>query len=231
MKTRELLRQFAFAAPLVGLLCAAGCGGSGGSGSSNNPYAGTYSGNFVDQNNFIGTFTLTVSATGALTGQFGYNNPLTYTGTINSAGTGSLTDSNGTFQVTLGGSGLTTLGGGIGTPASGAYIALVSNPTGVFNGLSGAYAGTVDNTTLGATGIIAFTVSSSGAVAGVDLFHVNGKPTLEPIAGTLSAGGALTYTVDGVTVTGNVALAGATLSGSLSESDGDAATISVGQVQ
>jgi hypothetical protein len=212
-------------------LAAFGCGGSGSSGSpAANPYAGNYSGDFVDQNDFIGPFTMTVSSSGALSGQFGYATPITYTGSIVSAGTGSITGTNGTFQVTLGGSGHTTLGGGIGAPTNGAFITLASNPTGTFSGFSGDYAGTVHNTTLGATGIIALSVSSSGAVTGVDLFDVSGTPTLEPIAGTLSSSGALSYTVHGVTVAGTVSLTGETISGSLTESDGDAASLSVQQV-
>lgn len=211
-----------------------GSGGSGGTGSTSdsaNPYAGTYSGQFEDQTSFIGPFTMTVSSSGAISGTYGYATPLNFTGSVNSSGSGSLTDSNGTFQVTLGSSGLPTLGGGIGTPSNGAFVALASNPTGQFNGLSGDYAGTVHNTTVGLTGIIAFNVGSSGALTGLDLFVVNGSPTLVSISGTLSSSGALSYSIGSLTVTGTVSLSGTTLSGALTESDGDSATLSVQQVQ
>lgn len=155
---------------------------------------------------------------------------MSFTGTINRSGAGSITDSNGTYQIQLGTSGLSTLGGGIGTRTNGAFFTAATNPTGTYSGFAGDYAGTVDNTTLGATGVISLVVSSSGTVSGVDLFDVNGTPTLEPVTGTLSSGGALSYTVHGVTVSGTVTQNGTTVSGSLTESSGDSATITLQQL-
>jgi hypothetical protein len=243
MKQIRTLRGF----PAVSVLLAAaiivvalGCGGSGGSGTTGttttggstgaNPYAANYAGQFIDQNSFISNFSLTIGSDGTVNGSYGYTPPITFSGSVNSSGVGSITGSNGTFQVTLGASGKATLGGGIGTPSNGVFITLVSNPTGVYSGFSGLYAGTVHNLTLGKTGIIALSINSSGAVTGVDLFNVNGTPTLLPVAGTLSSSGQLNYVVNGVTVSGPVSLSGSTISGNVNESNGNTATISVNQV-
>lgn len=213
-----------------------GCGGSGGSGGTTatggtaNPYAGSYSGNFVDSSSFIAPVTMTIDATGNISGTLSYTPPVTFTGLVDSSGKGSLSDSKGSFQVTLGAAGRSTLGGGVGTTSNGVFIAAVTNPTGQYSGFAGQYAGTVHNSTEGATGIIALTVSASGVVSGVDLFGVNGVPTLEPVTGTLNSAGQLSYTVDGVTVSGTVALANSIVSGPVSESNGDSATISLNQV-
>jgi hypothetical protein len=171
-----------------------------------------------------------ISSLGVITGTFNYTPAMSFSGTINSSGTGSIQDSNGTLPITLGASGLSTLGCGIGTSTEGFFATFISNPNGQFSGLSGQYAGTVHNTTLGATGIIALSISSSGVVAGVDLFNVSGKPTLEPVSGNLSSSGHLVYVVDGVTVNGDVSLAGNTITGGLQESNGNSATLSVSQV-
>ncbi len=245
MKQIHILRGF----PAVGVLLASiivivvlGCGGSGSSASTatsttgttgttgNNPYAGSYQGEFIDQNSFIGSFSLAIGADGTVNGSYGYAAPISFSGQINSSGSGSINGSNGTFQVTLGASGKATLGGGIGTPSNGVFITLCSNPNGVFSGFSGLYAGTVHNITLGKTGIIALSISSSGAVTGVDLFNVSGTPTLLPVAGTLTSNGQLSYVVDGVTVSGPVTLSGITISGNVTETNGNSAAISVSQV-
>jgi hypothetical protein len=231
MKQNKFLRRPS--ALLLGVLClgVVGCGGSGGtSGGGTNAFAGSYSGEFIDQDDVIATCTMTVDATGAVNGQFNYGTPLTFTGQVNGSGAGTIQDSNGSLPITFGSSGHPTLGVGIGTSTTGFFMTLISNPTGSFSGFSGDYAGTVHNTTLNKTGIIALSVNS-GVVSGVDLFTVNGSPALKGVSGTLTSGGVLTYTVDGVTVTGTVTLSGTTISGPVQESNGNAATLSVNQVE
>jgi hypothetical protein len=225
---RTLASSFA-----VGVLClvTTGCGGSGGSGgSSTNAFTGVYTGEFTDQNDAVGTCTMQVGTDGSLTGQFNYGTPLTFSGSVNGSGVGTVTDSNGTLPITFGHSGRSTLGVGIGTSTNGFFMTMDTNPTGVFTGFSGDYAGTVHNITANKTGIIALSISPSGVVSGVDVFTVNGGPALVSVSGNITSGGVLTYTVNGVTVTGTVALSGTTISGSVQESNGDSATLSVTQV-
>ena len=214
-----------------------GNGGGGGSGAANNVYAGTYTGQFEDSSSMIGTFSLSVSNTGGVGGQMVYNPVLSFTGTINTQGTGYISINGLTPQITLGTPGQLTLDGGIlyGN-GSGAYFTLVKNPPGTFgvsNPFSGDYAGTRHNITLGVTGITAMNISASGVVTGCELVDVNGTPTLSTISGTRSSSGTLSYTdvVNSVTFAGTVALSSGTITGNLTGSNGDSATISISQVE
>jgi|GEM_PF-5961610 len=226
---------------------AIGCGGSGGGGGNNgsngnnnnggnsggdNPYVGTYVGNFVDQSSFIGPFTMTVSSSGAVAGRFDYTPLVGFSGTIDSTGKGSVTDTNGTFNVQLSSAGKSVLAGGIGTATNGAFFTTVTNPTGKYSGFAGSWFGTVHNNTTDKTGIITVTIGQNGSnftFGGIDLFDVNGTPTLEEVTGTVTSAGELSYTVDGVTVTGKLTVSNSngTITGSLTESDKDTATITL----
>src|SRR5579862_4140458 len=155
----------------VALAIVVGCGGSGGGGGNSNgttngstgsqtsAWKGNYVGDFVDQSNTIGDFSMMVAANGSVSGTFGYSTPITFQGSINTSGKGTVTDSNGTFQITLGKAGGGTLGGGIGTATNGAFFTTVTNPTGQYSGIMGGWFGTVHNNTKNLTGIMAVSIT------------------------------------------------------------------------
>jgi hypothetical protein len=222
----------------VGFACVSGCGGSGGGGGgggshTNNSYAAAYAGEFEDVNGVIAPFTMTVLLNGTLSGQLEYpTGTKTFTGTVKNDGIGSIMTSTGTSGLTLTLSMESSLGGTIAnTNGNGAYFAAVTNPTNVFGGpnpFTGDFAGTVHNSTINATGVVAMAVDSSGNLTGTDLVNVNGVPTLSPINGTITGSGTINYLIiaTNVTVTGTVTLSGGTLGGSLTGSNGDSLTLS-----
>lgn len=237
----EIASRLGLAIGVVTCCAACGGGGGGGGGGGTNPYAGSYVGEFVDQNGVTGQFDITVASNVAgnnITGAYLYtNNTINFTGAINKQGHGDFTTSAGTTGIQFGQLAQPTTSLSINSINNpGALVVLISNPTGLFGGansFSGDYAGTVQNTTINKTGVIALSISSSGVVSGSDVVEVNGTPTLTTVSGTLSTAGALNYQIaaNGVTVTGNVSLSNGTISGALTSSDGDALSVSITQVQ
>jgi len=225
----------------VVLGCLAGCGGSGGGGGGSsqggNNYAGTYAGEFEDSNSVTSTFSMTVTATGSITGQYNYAaGAKTFSGSVNSQGAGQITTSTGSSAITLGPPFFKTLYGGIAsTNGNGAYFTLITNPNGVFGGtnpFNGSFAGTVQNTTIGKTGIDAFVIID-GSIYGSALVSVNGTPTLTAVVGDFSPEGAANYTlsVPNITVTGTVSISNGTITGPLAASNGDSLNLSLSEVQ
>jgi hypothetical protein len=202
----------------------------------NSPYAGNYEGEFEDAQGVTGIFILNVAPNGTLQGQYDYNPALTFTGSIGELTTGTITTSAGTSAISLGPTGSSISATVANTSGNGANVVLVLNPNDVFGGanpFTGDFAGTVTNSTLNKTGVLALTVSSSGVVTGSDLVDAAGTPTLTTITGTLSSAGALQYTVAAtqVVVTGTVTITNGAISGSLSESNGDSATLALSPLQ
>jgi len=145
------------------------------------------------------------------------------------------------IELPNGGSGTTGTTGGTGTTGTTsifpvAQVVLITNTTGFFGGanpFSGNYAGTIKDTTLNTTGLLALSIDASGKVSGSGSVSNSGTQTLISVSGTLSAGGTLNYVeqTGNESAAGTVALSKGTISGALKLSNGDSAEISLTQVK
>jgi len=226
------------------LVCMAGCGGSGGGQGSSGPssYAGTYGGVFNDTSGIVAPFSMTVLSNGSITGQYSYSTGAKkFTGYMNNSGVGVINTASGSAQMNVG-TPQPTLGGGIfNSNGVGAFFTAVTNPSGVFGGanpFSGAYAGTVHDTTLNHTGIIAMAIDPVGNILGTDLVTLNGIPTLAFITGTVTANGSMVYGYSStganpvtVVINGTATISNGTITAPLNSSTGDSVTLSISEVQ
>jgi hypothetical protein len=117
-----------------------------------------------------------------------------------------------------------------------AQVVLISNPTGFFGGtnpFSGNYAGTVKDTTLNSTSILALSIDTAGSISGSGTITNNLSQLLTSVTGSLSAAGTLSYVqqADNGSGAGTVTLAKGIISGTLKLSNGDSAEISLSQVK
>jgi len=219
-----------------------------------NPYEGTYSGEYEDQYDNVGTFSLTVTAAGGVNGQFGTSaggtftgntTAQSFTGSASKTGGGSFKFSNGTDMVIFGPAGQSSLRALVllGTSTIEYQLAAITNPNGKFGGtnpFAGDFAGTVSYPSLGKTGVVAITIASNGSVSGWEVVDVGtSAPTLGSLSGTVSAAGVVNYTVTTPNKSGDETLTGnlkyttvqGKISGALADSNGDSTTISLTQLQ
>jgi len=228
---------------VLAFACVTGCGGSGGggngAGSTNNTYVGNYFGEFQDASNVIAPFSMSVALNGTVRGTFVYSGGVvSFTGKLKNKGVGTITTANGTSNISLGLPYETTLSGSVAnTNGNGAYFTAITNPSGVFGGTNpfkGDFAGSVSDTTIGTSTIIAIVIDASGNITGSHLVSTNGTLTLSAITGTITSAGALSYTIiaTNALVTGNVTLSNGAISGSLvNGQNNDALTLSMSAVQ
>lgn len=220
----------------VGFGCVA-CGGSGGSAQqASNVNAGTYIGEYIDQNNKVGEFQLTVKPTGVVTGQY-----LTPTGvvtavkgSIDQSGHGNLTLGTSTASVQMNGVNpqqsnlLSIVPVGIGQPTTEVTLTLVppsALPTS--NPFTGSYGGYITDTTTNKTSALAIGIVPWGAFTGQQIaINDRGYFNSSDIIGNISSTGALSFTIYGqvITATGNLTKA-SNIQGTVLLSNGDSANI------
>jgi hypothetical protein len=238
------MRLHRFVFPIGALIAVTGCGGGGISNLINNPYKGTYKGEFFEHDSgAIGSVSLNITAAGIISGTATPivngkpGAPFKLTGAMASSGSAVISGFEGNTDVGQFASPSSTTMAAYITNESGSstvWLALLVNPSAPSTGgnpFSGDYAGTVLNTITGITNFNAWTISTSGVVAGSAVIQDSGVPALAAVTGTVSSSGSVAWTVSVggsvvSTITGNLTLTGTSLTGTLKNSANNNLTLS-----
>jgi hypothetical protein len=181
-------------------LAFAGCGGGGGGGGGNNPYAGTYQGEYMKSDGTMGVVGIGIDGSGSLNGLSEINSGTTTTlrGSVSSTGTITFSGGGDTFTGTMASSGGSTAAITATEGNTSLWIAMVNNPAkpmGTNTGFTGDYGGTIVSDSNNKVGVIAFKVATDGTLAGWTVVYDSGVPTFGTLAGSVGSTGAVTYTV------------------------------------
>lgn len=228
------IKRFGFLAS-VGLF-AVGCGGGGSVGNATlvaNPLAGSYIGEYINQNGHVDQFQLTIGPSGAVTGEY-----VAIGGTISSVkgnidkdGHGNMSYAGGTANIQLNGfaSQTATLSiSPVQTSIPATQLALALNPATNLpagNPFAGNYAGIFTDTTSNKSSALAITVSSTGVITGENLTNPNGFISSAEITGTISATGAVSYTTLNPQVTISGQMSQSNLSSAVQMTNGDSGVL------